>query len=174
MCVSPCAVFVSCSRRRNGPQLSASSQVPESGKNSGEMSGLIQSSGALVAALREAEQAIGAASYAPSPHESPGRVFRRSLIVVKDVAEGERLTKANVRSVGLAHGLPPEHLPGVLGRPASSATDRGTLLSRALVGKREWPWRSTFTASGSDGPETSGYGPNVAMIENKQKPPRSP
>jgi N-acetylneuraminate synthase len=91
----------------------------------------------LVAAVREAEQAMGTASYAPSPHEIPSRVFRRSLFVVRDVAEGEPLTEENVRSIRPAHGLPPKHLPEVLGRPAARAIDRGTPLSWDLVGERK-------------------------------------
>jgi N-acetylneuraminate synthase len=51
--------------------------------------------------------------------------FRRSIYVVRDVAVGEELTSENVRSIRPGHGLPPKHLPEVLGRKASRDLKRG-------------------------------------------------
>ena len=65
--------------------------------------------------------------------EEASRAFRRSLFVVADVRAGEVFTAANVRSIRPAHGLPPKHLPAVLGRRATRALGRGTPLSWELV-----------------------------------------
>jgi N-acetylneuraminate synthase len=89
---------------------------------------------AMVAAVRTAERALGAVSYQVQPHELPSRVFRRSLFVVRDTAEGEPFTAENVRSIRPGNGLPPRHLERILGRPAKRAIARGTPLSWELVG----------------------------------------
>jgi pseudaminic acid synthase len=53
--------------------------------------------------------------------------------VVADVARGELLTTANVRSIRPGHGLPPKLLPEVLGRLASRDLDRGTPLDWTML-----------------------------------------
>lgn len=88
----------------------------------------------LVVAVREAEASLGGVRYGPSPGEEPSRVFRRSLFVVADVAEGEPFTADNVRAIRPGHGLPPRHLEDVIGRPAAQAVTRGTPLAWDLVG----------------------------------------
>ena len=55
--------------------------------------------------------------------------FRRSLYVVEYIAAGELFTARNVRSIRPSYGLPPKHLPDVLGRPALCNLTRGTPLS---------------------------------------------
>ncbi|WP_286741996.1 SAF domain-containing protein, partial [Pseudoalteromonas sp. UBA2102] len=60
-------------------------------------------------------------------------VFRRSLYVVKDVAEGELFTHENVRSIRPGYGLAPKHLCDVIGKIASSSIPSGTALSHELV-----------------------------------------
>ena len=83
----------------------------------------------LVAAIREAEQAVGRASYERPPVEEANHVFRRSLFVVRDVRAGEALTHENVRSIRPGNGLPPKVLPLVLGRRARVDIARGTPLA---------------------------------------------
>ena len=56
-------------------------------------------------------------------------IFRRSVYVVADIAAGEEFTASNVRSTRPGKGLPPKHLPQVLGRVARRAIKRGTALS---------------------------------------------
>ena len=58
---------------------------------------------------------------------------RRSLWAVADIAAGERLTEANVRSIRPGHGLAPKHLPELLVRTARTAIARGTPLDWGLV-----------------------------------------
>ena len=61
----------------------------------------------LVVDTRTAWSAIGAPRYSLSASEQSNIQFRRSLYLVKDVAAGERLTAAHVRSVRPGLGLPP-------------------------------------------------------------------
>ncbi len=59
--------------------------------------------------------------------------FRRSLFIVKDMAEGEVCTEENVRSIRPGNGMPPKELPNVLGKKVRTATQRGTPLSEDLL-----------------------------------------
>ena len=61
----------------------------------------------LVVDTRTAWSALGAPRYSLSASEQSNIQFRRSLYLVKDVAAGERLTAAHVRSVRPGLGLPP-------------------------------------------------------------------
>lgn len=88
----------------------------------------------LVTECRDAWLALGSVRYDDVPSEATNRNHRRSLYVVADVAEGELLTPANVRSIRPGHGLPPKHLPQVLNRPASRALKRGAPLDWSMVG----------------------------------------
>jgi N-acetylneuraminate synthase len=83
---------------------------------------------AMVEAVRTAEKALGRVHYGLSESEKASRVFRRSLFVVRDVKAGEPFTEANVRSIRPGHGLPPKHLPEVLGRRAAVDLPAGTPL----------------------------------------------
>ena len=87
----------------------------------------------MVAAVREAEQALGRVCYGISQKERDSRVFRRSLFVVRDMAAGEEFTEANVRSIRPGHGLHPRYLKQVLGRNVTQAVSKGTPLSWELV-----------------------------------------
>ena len=92
---------------------------------------------AMVEAIRTAERALGQVHYGVSERETASKVFRRSLFVVQDITAGEVFTEANVRSIRPSHGLPPKHLPEVLGRHAAKDIERGTPLSWDLVGNRD-------------------------------------
>jgi N-acetylneuraminate synthase len=89
---------------------------------------------AMVAAIREAEKALGTGVLEPSPHELPSRAFRRSLFVVKDVKKGEALTEESVRSIRPGNGLPPRDYDQVIGKRAAKDIARGTPLSWDLLG----------------------------------------
>jgi N-acetylneuraminate synthase len=83
---------------------------------------------ALVDGCRVAALALGAIQYGLSPSEAGNVTLRRSLYVVADIAEGEAFTARNLRSIRPGHGLPPKHLPAVLGKRAAMALARGTPL----------------------------------------------
>lgn len=83
----------------------------------------------LTADCHDAWAALGHAHYDLLGSERGNVQFRRSLYVVADVKTGERLTRANVRSVRPGLGLPPAELDAVLGRTAARDLGRGEPLS---------------------------------------------
>lgn len=70
----------------------------------------------LVASVNTAQAALGVADYQLTPSEQGNRAFRRSLYLVKDIANGERLTEAHIKSVRPAIGLPPADYDRLLGK----------------------------------------------------------
>ena len=89
--------------------------------------------GAMVAAVREAEAALGGVRFGPSERERASLAFRRSLFVVADVGEGEVLTRDHVAAIRPGDGLAPKHLDAVLGRVAARPLVRGTPLDWDLL-----------------------------------------
>ena len=87
---------------------------------------------AVILALA-AHAALGRVSYAREASERGNLVFRRSLYAVADIAAGEALTEANIRSIRPGHGLAPKFLPELLGRRARGPIARGTALRWELV-----------------------------------------
>jgi N-acetylneuraminate synthase len=87
----------------------------------------------LVQDCKRAWRALGKPTYDLQGCERGSVVFRRSIYVVRDVAAGEELTRENVRSIRPGHGLPPKHLPEVLGRKASRDLKRGEPLDWKAV-----------------------------------------
>ena len=78
------------------------------------------------------------AALGPARHDRAGvgganAQFRRSLYVTADIAAGEVLTEANVRSVRPGLGLAPKHLPAILGRRAARALRRGEPLDWGMI-----------------------------------------
>jgi pseudaminic acid synthase len=88
---------------------------------------------AMVAAVRDAEKALGAVHFGLSEKEEGMRVFRRSLFVVQEMKRGELFTAENVRSIRPGHGLHTRHRTEVIGRRATRNIERGTPLSWELV-----------------------------------------
>jgi N-acetylneuraminate synthase len=90
---------------------------------------------ALVEGCRAAWQALGEVTYERAESERGNALFRRSLYVVEDVAAGDPFTERNLRSIRPGHGLPPKHLPDVLGKRAARPLKRGTALDWDMVAK---------------------------------------
>lgn len=80
---------------------------------------------ALISSVREAEAALGSVRYGPSPSEEKSLAFRRSLIVVRDVAEGATITVDDVQALRPGHGMAPKHLAEVIGHRATRPLRRG-------------------------------------------------
>jgi sialic acid synthase SpsE len=74
-------------------------------------------------------QALGEVRYGPTQAEQKSLVFRRSIYVAEEIAEGECFTTKNLRIVRPGDGAPPYLLEQLLGRPARRAYSRGTPLS---------------------------------------------
>jgi len=87
----------------------------------------------LVEDCKRAWRALGQPTYDLQGSERGSVELRRSLYVVRDVAAGEEITNENVRSIRPGHGLPPKHMPEVLGRRASRDLKRGEPLNWDLV-----------------------------------------
>lgn len=83
----------------------------------------------MTEAVRIAEKALGDVHYGVSDSEQKSRAFRRSLFVVQDVRKGEPFSDENVRSIRPGYGMPPRHLPDIIGRIAKEDLPRGTPLN---------------------------------------------
>ncbi|MET0294201.1 MAG: pseudaminic acid synthase [Phenylobacterium sp.] len=89
---------------------------------------------ALVRDCKDAWASLGRAHYDVLGSERGSLLFRRSLYVTADVAAGQPLTRANVRSIRPGNGLAPAHLDEILGRPAARDLARGEPLAWDMVG----------------------------------------
>jgi pseudaminic acid synthase len=69
----------------------------------------------LVSESERAWQALGQVRYGPTEAEQKSLVFRRSIYVAKDIAEGEMFTTENLRIVRPGDGAPPSLYKGLLG-----------------------------------------------------------
>ena len=70
----------------------------------------------LVASVNTAHAALGVADYQLTASEQGNRAFRRSLYLVKEMAAGEVLTAAHIKSVRPALGLPPADYDRLIGK----------------------------------------------------------
>ena len=84
---------------------------------------------ALVSDTKRAWQALGQVRYGPTEAEQKSVVFRRSIYVAADIAEGEAFTQNNLRIVRPGNGAPPWLLEQLLGRTARRNYSAGTPLS---------------------------------------------
>ena len=81
--------------------------------------------GEMVKTLREAESAIGYVDYTLTEKQLKGRDFSRSLYAVKEISEGELITKENVKSVRPGFGLHPKFYDQALGSKAKKNFKKG-------------------------------------------------
>ncbi len=88
---------------------------------------------ALVSEALTAYEACADSGFGPTDSEKSSLVFRRTLYVVKDMMEGEAFTEENLRSIRPGLGLPPGHLPNLIGRTAKKPIRRGTPLTWDLL-----------------------------------------
>lgn len=84
----------------------------------GEMSQLVRES-------LGAWQALGRVSYGPTLAEQKSLAFRRSVYVVRDIEEGEVLTRDNLRCIRPGNGLPPSEYEMLLGKRVTKKVKRG-------------------------------------------------
>ena len=78
-------------------------------------------------------QSLGQITYGGTQAESGSRVFRRSLYVAQDMAEGDVFTPENLRSVRPGYGLAPKHYDVLLGKRVNRALTKGTPASWDLI-----------------------------------------
>lgn len=84
----------------------------------------------IVDGSKMVKKAIGEISYPILPKKD-----QRSLIVVKDIKEGELLTNQNIRSIRPGGGMPSNDIEKVLSRKAAKNMKRGTLLQWEMLGE---------------------------------------
>jgi N-acetylneuraminate synthase len=87
----------------------------------------------MVEAVRTVEKAVASSELGTTPSEERSRIFRRSLFTTRAVKRGEEFTRDNVRSIRPGTGLPPKHLPEILGKRAAADLGPGTPLDWNLI-----------------------------------------
>ena len=87
----------------------------------------------MVKSVRDVEKALGKVSYELSEKVEKSRVFARSLFVVKDLKEGEKLNENNVRSIRPGYGMHPKYLKEITGKKIRKDVKKGTPLSWDLI-----------------------------------------
>lgn len=92
---------------------------------------------ALVKDCKDAWRALGRPGFDLQGSERGSVQFRRSLYVVADIPAGAPFTSDNVRSIRPGHGLPPRHLPELLGKRAARDLRRGEPLAAEMVAGME-------------------------------------
>lgn len=87
----------------------------------------------MVKAVREAEKAIGKVDYTLTEKQASGKNFSRSLYIVEDVQEGDKVTKENIRSIRPGFGLHPKYYSFLLSKTFNSNLERGTALDMIYI-----------------------------------------
>ena len=82
----------------------------------------------LVEQLNAYSDALGSSNFGPTQSERTAYKYRRSLYIVRDVLQGQVLTKEDVRSIRPANGISPHLLTKVVGLPAACNLKAGTPL----------------------------------------------
>lgn len=90
--------------------------------------------GAMIAAIRDVESALGNGEKKPAPSEREMRtVARRSLVATVRIDKGTRLTEEMLTAKRPAGGIPPSELQHVLGRTAAVTVEAGEMLTREKI-----------------------------------------
>ncbi len=87
----------------------------------------------MVAAVRDAEQALGSVDYSMNEKKLSSRILGRSLFVVEDMKSGELFTEKNVRSIRPSNGLPPKYFNEIMGRTSLCNIKKGTPLNWSVI-----------------------------------------
>lgn len=78
-------------------------------------------------------QSLGQITYGGTRAEEKSKSYRRSLYIAKDLANGEALTRENLRIVRPGFGLPPKYFETMLGKRINRAVPAGTPLTWELL-----------------------------------------
>lgn len=79
----------------------------------------------MAAEVENTWEALGGVQIKVGTHESSSRRFKRGILVVKPVREGEKFTEVNIKCLRPAVGLPPMYYEHVIGKVASQALNPG-------------------------------------------------
>ena len=87
----------------------------------------------LCSGVREVWKALGNVTYERQPSEQQSMIFRRSIYVVRDIAEGELFSEENIQTIRPGFGLAPKHFHEVVGCEAVGNIPRGAALQWAHI-----------------------------------------
>ncbi len=87
----------------------------------------------MVDAIRNVETAMGSGSFTPTPKMISSMKMRRSLFAIKNIKKGEIFTRENIRSLRPSNGLPPKHLPDIIGKTSTDNIAKGTPITDDLI-----------------------------------------
>ena len=83
----------------------------------------------MVKDVRNAEKSIGKVDYNLTDKQKKGKDFSRSIYVIKDMKEGEVITKDNVAIIRPGFGLHPKHYDSIIGKNINRSLERGDRIS---------------------------------------------
>lgn len=89
----------------------------------------------MVQDVRSMEKALGNEELIVSKKVEKSRQFARSLYIVKDIKNGEKLTSENVRSIRPGYGMKPKNYEDILGKTVTRNLERGTPLTFEVIKK---------------------------------------
>jgi N-acetylneuraminate synthase len=87
----------------------------------------------LCKGAKVAWQSLGEVDYGLKSSEQSNVKFRRSLYFVKDIKEGEVITKDHLKSIRPGFGLAPKYYEQILGKTAKFDIRRGTPISFDVI-----------------------------------------
>ncbi|WP_027963783.1 pseudaminic acid synthase [Halalkalibacillus halophilus] len=87
----------------------------------------------LTTEVQRAWQALGGVTYGATKEEEASMKYRRSLYVTKDMKEGERFTKENLKAIRPGHGIPPKYYNVLLGKKVNRDVRRGIAVTWDIV-----------------------------------------
>jgi len=87
----------------------------------------------LVDDCKSAWSALGSVGYSLAESERANTRFRRSIYAVKPIKAGQPLTAENVRAIRPGFGLPPKHMPEIIGRTAARDIAYGEPLTWSAI-----------------------------------------
>ncbi|MFQ2650444.1 pseudaminic acid synthase [Aeromonas caviae] len=91
----------------------------------------------LVTSVNTAHAALGVADYQLTASEQGNRAYRRSLYLVRDIAAGDVLTAAHIKSVRPALGLPPADYDQLIGKRVNRDLSANQPLNREWIAEDE-------------------------------------
>ncbi|MDF1827356.1 MAG: pseudaminic acid synthase [Legionellaceae bacterium] len=87
----------------------------------------------LVRETRTASEALGKVRLGRSDEEEGSLVFRRTLYVCEDLAEGDSFNSKNLRAIRPGYGLSPKYIEQLMGKKVIKAVKRGTPMTWNLI-----------------------------------------
>ncbi|PFP22900.1 pseudaminic acid synthase [Bacillus sp. AFS073361] len=88
---------------------------------------------ALVLETQRAWEALGKVTYGPTEKELKSMKFRRSLYIIKDLKNGDVLTKENLKVIRPGYGLPPKYYEQLLGKKVQKDVSAGTPVDWSIL-----------------------------------------